>query len=62
VDNYTVKVYSSEKRESADGSWQHELVTLSPDSSDSSFKAIEVDQSQEGTVNVIAALVGVISS
>ena len=39
---YTVKVYTSAKVPSEDGGWQHEQITLSPDSDDASYQPIVI--------------------
>lgn len=61
VDNggqYTVKKYTSKKKYSADGSWEHEeiaLLSLNPD-----YKPINIPNAEEGRFIVIAEFVKVI--
>jgi hypothetical protein len=40
---YTVKVYSSEKVGTADGGWEHQRITLSPDSDRPEYQPIVID-------------------
>lgn len=58
--SYTVKVYSSEKAADADGGWRHAIVTLSPDSDDPRFRAIEIRPESEGEVVIVAEFLGVV--
>ncbi len=58
---YTVKVYSSRKVAAEDGGWQHERITLSPDSDDPSFQPIEIVRSDGDDFRVIAELLAVVS-
>ncbi|HEX7639981.1 MAG TPA: DNA/RNA helicase domain-containing protein [Burkholderiaceae bacterium] len=59
---YTIKVYSSEKAETADGNWEHQRIILSPDSDRPEFQPIVVDAaaSAEGELKVIAEFVAVV--
>jgi uncharacterized protein len=58
--NFTIKVYSSEKRADAEDGWRHERVVLSPRSTDTSFQPIVVDVQTRGDVQVLAELVAVL--
>ena len=57
---YTIKVYTSEKKAEKDGSWRHTKITLSPDSTDLSFEPIVLTNVREGEFSVIAELVKVL--
>lgn len=56
---YTIKVYSSEKVPDVDGGWQHQRITLRPDSDRPQFEpiVIEVGDAEEGFVVVAEMLV-----
>jgi DUF2075 family protein len=58
---FTVKLYSSEKTQDADGGWKHLTVTLSPSSTDPSFKPIVVRPSEEEPITIVAELVAVLA-
>mgnify|MGYP000176571052 CR=1 FL=1 len=58
--SYTVKVYSSEKEVTPDGSWRHKSITLSPASTDLSFEPIVLEDIEEGEFTIIAGLVRVL--
>jgi hypothetical protein len=55
----TVKRYSSQKRQ-ADGSWEHTRITLSPESTDGSFKPIILSVSDDAEFRVIGELLSVL--
>ena len=56
---YTVKVMTSDKVPSG-GGWRYTRVTLSPDSTDSSFQPVVFDAASAGGLRVIAVLVEVL--
>lgn len=57
---YTIKVYSSKKLFDADGQWQHEAITLSPDSDDPGFTPIEIRvNDSRDDLKVVAELLAV---
>lgn len=58
--SYTVKVYSSEKEQTRDGSWQHTRVELSPDSIDPSFVSLVFGPEAAESVKIVAELIGVL--
>lgn len=58
--HYTLKVYSSEKQDTSDGSWQHRKIVLKPLNAD--FEPIVLTSKDEGDVRVIAELHAVLSS
>ena len=58
--SYTVKIYSSEKNQSTDGSWFHSVVKLSPDSTDPKFKALVFDLESSESVKIVAELIAVL--
>ena len=56
---YTVKKYHSKKITTTDGSWQHDVITLLPQSRDSKYKTIELkfpDGSDESSYFKIIAI------
>ena len=55
---FTVKVYSSEKRATEDGGWQHSRIVLKP--LNPAFEPIELSAEDEGDVRVVAEFVDVI--
>jgi type I restriction enzyme R subunit len=57
---YTVKVYESEKAETEDGGWRHQVIRLKPDSYDSSFEPIVLEGLEEGDLTIVAELVEVL--
>ena len=59
--SFTVKVYSSEKEADAEDGWRHVRITLSPSSSDPSFRPIVVRPSEDQPVTIIAELVAVLA-
>jgi uncharacterized protein len=44
---YTLKLYSSEKTTTTDGSWQHTRITLRPDSTQSEFQPLVIERPEE---------------
>jgi hypothetical protein len=61
IGRYTVKIYESEKVAGEDGEWRHRRVTLRPDSHDSTFKPIVLEDLREGDLRIVAELVEVLS-
>jgi SOS-response transcriptional repressor LexA len=57
-ERYTVKRYESEKSTEPDGTWRHVTVTLHPLNRD--FQPIVLTTEDEGSVTVIAELVGIL--
>ena len=57
---FTVKTYSSEKVEDADGSWHHLSIRLSPDSTDSKFAPIVILSAEEDEFRVVAEFLTVL--
>ncbi|MBK8726116.1 MAG: DUF2075 domain-containing protein [Holophagaceae bacterium] len=57
---YTVKLYQSEKATIEIGEWQHTWISLSPDSTDPSFKPIELTPGDD-EFKIVAELVAVLS-
>jgi phage repressor protein C with HTH and peptisase S24 domain len=58
--SYTVKVYSSEKIQSADGGWSHSRVELSPDSTDPKFKPLVFGPESAESVKIVAEMIAVL--
>jgi hypothetical protein len=59
--SYTVKIYSSEKiQSSADGTWAHSVVKLSPDSTDPKFKPLIFEPESAEFVKIIAEMITVL--
>ncbi len=58
--SYTVKVYSSEKTQSADGSWAHAIVRLSPDSTDPKFAPLVFEPESGESVKIVAEMIAVL--
>jgi len=54
---YTVKVYHSDKIYDEDGGWKHSKIILKPDSSDTAFEPIVIENAEEGEFEVIAEFV-----
>jgi uncharacterized protein len=57
---YTVKRYESEKSVARDGSWRHQRITLSPESTDPSFKPIVCEAEKADELVVIAEFIAVL--
>lgn len=55
--HYTVKIYESEKKYSADGAWEHTVITLKPDSDNPDFKPMIFKENVEEKVSIIAEFV-----
>ena len=55
---FTVKVYSSEKRAGDDGGWEHSRIVLTP--INPAFEPIELSVEDEGDVRVVAQFVAVV--
>jgi len=58
--SYTVKIYQSRKKTSGECEWEHERITLIPDSTDPKYQPIELDSASAGQVQVIAELIAVL--
>lgn len=60
--SFTVKRYSSEKRDDGQGGWEHSVVRLTPESTDLGFEALvfEADAVEEGELRIVAELVEVL--
>lgn len=56
---FTVKTYTSEKVQSEDG-WRHQKITLRPNSFDSSYQNIELDEESANGMRVIGEFVEVL--
>lgn len=54
--SFTLKLWESEKEESADGDWRHTEVRLKPDSLKSGFEPIVLRGVEESTIRVVAEL------
>jgi hypothetical protein len=59
--HYTVKVYESQKLQTADGRWEHTSITLRPDTTASGFEAITLNADQVGSLQAVGELVAVLS-
>lgn len=60
---YTIKVYSSEKVVSQDGTWRHERITLRPDSSHPGYEPIVIERNAEfDGFEIIAEMLTVLDS
>lgn len=59
---FTIKVYSSEKTATADGGWEHQRITLNPDSDRPDFQPIVIDAAAaaESDLKVIAEFVALV--
>ena len=51
---FTIKRYRSEKTSSEIGEWQHSKIILEPDSTDNSFKAIEIEEAEAEGFAILA--------
>jgi len=58
--HYTIKVYESEKEVDDDGGWKHHRITLKPDSTESRYKPIVFEATDDNELVVIAELVAVL--
>jgi hypothetical protein len=57
---YTVKKYTSKKKFSDDGTWQHEEITLLPLNNE--YESIKIPNSEEGEFMVIAEFISVLNN
>jgi hypothetical protein len=57
---YTVKIYDSEKVPGEEDSWRHSKAILKPDSDDSVYRPIILENIQEGELEVVGELVAVL--
>lgn len=60
--SYTVKVYSSEKKQTGNDSWRHTRVELSPDSSDPAFKPLIFGPDSADSVKIVAEIMAVLDT
>lgn len=60
--SYTVKMYSSEKKQTRDGGWRHTRVELSPDSHDPSFLPLIFGPEAAESVKVVAEMIAVLDA
>jgi len=60
--SFTVKVYSSEKKQTNDGSWTHTRVDLLPDSTDSSFVPLVFGPEAADSVKIVAEMIAVLDA
>ncbi len=58
--SYTIKRYESEKREFADGTWEHARVILKPDTTEPNYEPIVLEGEEAGELNVIAEFIAVL--
>ncbi|HUV50581.1 MAG TPA: DNA/RNA helicase domain-containing protein [Anaerolineae bacterium] len=58
--HYTIKVYASKKNYATDGTWEHEEITLHPDTTAEGYKPIILKGDQVGDLKIIAELVAVL--
>jgi hypothetical protein len=58
--HFTIKKYESEKVAAEDGGWRHQRITLKPESTDSSFRPIVLEDNNAAELVVIAELVAVL--
>ena len=58
--HYTIKVYESEKEVNDDGGWKHRRITLKPDSTESRYRPIVFEATDDNELVVIAELVAVL--
>jgi type I restriction enzyme R subunit len=56
--HYTLKRYTSEKAQEADGSWRHVRIVLRPDTDRDGYEPIVLEPDQEGDVRIVAELLG----
>lgn len=60
---YTIKIYTSEKITTRDGSWQHERITLRPDSTHPGYEPIVLERNTgDADFTVIAEMLTVLDS
>lgn len=58
--HFTVKIYSSTKNYSRDGTWKHKEITLRPDTTTDGYETIVLDAEEKDQLKVIAELVAVL--
>ena len=58
--HYTVKIYSSKKDYSPDGTWKHKKIMLFPDTTTEGYETIVLDSEQTDNLKIIAELVAVL--
>lgn len=59
--SFTLKVWESDKEELDDGTWRHREIRLIPDTSNSDYRPIILQDVGEDEVRVVAELVEVLS-
>jgi DUF2075 family protein len=59
--SFTVKLYSSEKVVDEEDGWKHVKITLSPSSTDPSFRPIVVKPTEDQPVTILAELIAVLA-
>ena len=55
-----MKRYESEKRQSDTSEWEHRVIRLMPDSTESEYQPIELRPSEDGELEVFGVLVSVL--
>jgi type I restriction enzyme, R subunit len=58
--HFTLKRYQSEKSQSADGTWEHTRIVLSPDTTVEGYEPIVIEASGDEEVRVIAEWLGTV--
>lgn len=58
--SYTIKVYQSGKKATADGEWTHTRITLKPDSTDASYADLEFGPDAAEGLSIVAELIAVL--
>jgi uncharacterized protein len=58
--HYTVKLYESRKRRTAEGSWRHEAIVLRPDTTVPGYEPIALGADRADEVRIVAELVAVL--
>ncbi len=58
--HYTIKIYGSEKAVDDNEGWKHRRITLKPDSTESHYKPIVFEDTDDNELVVIAELVAVL--
>ena len=58
--SFTIKTYASEKRSSDDGEWEHSVILLKPNSTESKFKDIVLHEKDCGNMRIVGEFVTVL--
>jgi hypothetical protein len=58
--HYTLKRYHSEKERAPDGTWRHVRIVLRPESDRDGYEPIVLDAAEEGELEVVAEMIGVL--